>query len=756
MVSSKRKATCPKSFMSRSIHPLLLLSLFTLIASTFLVVTRNLVAPDPVSAQSAPITCNPNELLESKLAALTNQAREALDRQNAETASTALQEAITIALQVKNTPFQADIIQSWLIEPYNGFPTLRIIQLNQQLKSPQKSRALLDQLLTLTNRLPSANSADKTRAFIAIARQYAALGQPRIANNLMARSRQIEPQIKAPDLRAIALIEMAEAYAELSQPQVAQTILTQVEKVVPQLAVEESNRIVERAAVTYARIGNYPKAQQTLQRLSKVPEAFANTQEGIVQAYLINGRLADAEKLAQSIPATPQKVSALAKVAIAYRKTPNQSTALFRQATTLAQSVEDPYQKDTLLQKLVEAYVQADQLDAALQLAKSVKNLRNDTLKSVVVAHQKAGKTAQAKVLLSEQLVAIKALNDSWEQRGQVWAVIEIAIAVNQFDWIREEWAQISSIDYGLMDWQIIQIAKAYAQTGQQSQAVEWVRKLPLENRPLEQIKALSAISLVTTQAGNSTLANQMLEQALQTIDPLDKAYQERINREGGDLFSLNRFKPTALASIAVVYSQMQQPEKTRQILQQVVAFSSKIDDPSVASATDNPFAQFVEAKQYLGALQIAEGTAFPDVKKARLQTSALGLLTLNRFDLVQPIANQTTEPVSKTQLLLAIAQRYAELNQSQKAFPYLAQAFRVAQTIPGEESQFDHLGPDGGTVIPIETDRGSLLEAIAIQYARLNQMSEAMKVANTLKEKATRDEAIQKVRCARTTAIRS
>lgn len=756
MVSSKRQALCPKSFMSRSIHPWLLLSIFTLIAPTFLVVTRHLVVPHPASAQPASITCNPNEQLESKLATLTNQAREALDRQDAETAGTALQEAITIALQVKNTPFQADLIQSWLIEPYNGFPTLRIIQLNQQLKSPQKTRALLDQFLTLTNRLPSANSVEKTRAFVAIARQYAALKQLRIANNLMARARQLEPQIKAPDLRAIALIEIAEAYAELSQPQVAQTTLAQVEKILPRLAVEESNRIVERAAVTYARIGNYPKAQQTLERLSKVPEAFANTQEGIVQAYLSNGKLADAEKLAQSISATPQKISALAKVAIAYRKNPSQSTSLFRQATTLAQSVEDPYQKDTLLQEIVEAYVQAEQLDAAVQLAKSVKNLRNDTLKSVVVAHQKAGKTAQAKVLLSQQLVAIKALSDSWEQRGQVWTVIETAIAANQFDWIREDWAQISSIDYGLMDWQIIQIAKAYAQTGQHSQAAEWVRKLPLENRPLEQIRALSAIALVTAQAGNSTLANQMLEQALQTIDPLDKAYRERINREGGDLFSLERFKPTALASIALVYSQTQQPEKARQLLQQVVVFSSKIDDPSIASFTDNPFAQFIEAKQYLGALQIAEGTAFPEVRNARLQTSALGLLTINRFDLVQPIANQTTEPVSKTQLLLAIAQRYTELNQSQKAVSYLAQAFQVAQTIPGEESQFDRLGTDGGTVIPIETDRGSMLEAIAIQYARVNRMSEAMKVANTLKEKATRDEAIQKARCARTTSMRA
>lgn len=71
-----------------------------------------------------------------------------------------------------------------------------------------------------------------------------------------------------------------------------------------------------------------------------------------------------------------------------------------------------------------------------------------------------------------------------------------------------------------------------------------------------------------------------------------------------------------------MVYSQTQQPEKTRQLLQQVVAFSSKIDDPSIASFTDNPFAQFIEAKQYLGALQIAEGTAFPEVRNARLQTT--------------------------------------------------------------------------------------------------------------------------------------
>ena len=113
------------------------------------------------------------------------------------------------------------------------------------------------------------------------------------------------------------------------------------------------------------------------------------------------------------------------------------------------------------------------------------------------------------------------------------------------------------------------------------------------------------------------------------------------------------------------------------------------------------------------------------------------------------PIADRITSPNGKTQLLLAIARRYAELKQSQKALPILAQAFQIAQTIPGDESEFDRLGTDGSTVIPIETDRGSLTEAIAVQYAQLNRMTEALKVANTLKEKSTREEALQKVRCA-------
>lgn len=698
----------------------------------------------PVSAQSDPIACNPNEHLEAKASTLEVQARNALDRSDIEKVLVHLQEATTIAIQFKNASIQSNLIQVWLLEPYGISLTSRLIHLNQQLNSPQKSLVLLNQFRTLIEQIPSTNNYEITRAYVAIARQYAALNQSQTALMLLSRSRQLESTIKAPHERAIALIEIAEGFAELSQTQAVQTTLIQVERTIPQIQAEEWTRldVQKRTAILYARIGKDAKSQQILQQLRNFPDSYAPAQSGIVDVYIQNRKLVDAEKLAQAIARPQPKLFALTKIAIAYQNNPSKSNQLFRQALTFARSHSDVSLKDSLLQTLVIAHLQVGQLEQALQITRSLKFPHSPTLRAVIEAYYKAGKSTQARQLLSQELAAIKAVSNTWEQRIRLSDLIRTAVAIEQFDWIRQEWATISTIDNGLQDWQVIQIATTYAKTGKYAQAANWVRQLPLNNRPATDIKALSAIALVAHHRGNTNFANQLLEQALRSTEAMDKVI-------GNDPSSLSHFKSIALASIAVVYSQMQQPEKMRQILQQVVAFSEKIDDPTIAIPIDHPFTQFSEAQQFVGALQIAEGTAFPDVKQSRLQTSALGLLTINRLDLALPIVDRITSPNGKTQLLLAIAQRYAELNQAQKALPILAQAFQVAQTILGDESEFDRLGTDGSTVIPIDADRGSLTEAIAVQYARLNQMTEALKVANTLKEQSTREEALQKVRCA-------
>jgi hypothetical protein len=57
--------------------------------------------------------------------------------------------------------------------------------------------------------------------------------------------------------------------------------------------------------------------------------------------------------------------------------------------------------------------------------------------------------------------------------------------------------------------------------------------------------------------------------------------------------------------------------------------------------------------------------------------------------------------------------------------------------------------GTDGLTVVDSYDDRGSLLEAIALQYAQFKQFDQALKVANTLQAQQTREQALGRIQCA-------
>jgi hypothetical protein len=81
-------------------------------------------------------------------------------------------------------------------------------------------------------------------------------------------------------------------------------------------------------------------------------------------------------------------------------------------------------------------------------------------------------------------------------------------------------------------------------------------------------------------------------------------------------------------------------------------------------------------------------------------------------------------------------------------ALPILDQAFQIAQTIPGEESQLDRFGVNGLTTIDRTDDRGSLLEAIALQYAQLGQSDRAYQVVNQLQQARLREQVMQSIQC--------
>ncbi len=737
----------------------LLLSVLTLAAIENSLPVYVSLAQEPPVANS----CNPDESLQSRVIIPLEQARAALEHKQGESALRSLQEALPAALQLKDTRIPLDVLQQWLLDANEGYPTTRFQRLMQHVDVPNQSaqiQSVLEQLLQLTYRLTPETSYVKTRSLAAIARQYGMLGQSQLAMKGLEGARVAAGSIQGAIFTANGLLDVAEGYTAISQPQRALSILAQIEPVIQKIPpnTEEPLKfiILERMAATYAQAGDYAKAQEITTRLPKNSDSQSVAQRGIVQAYIAAQNLKMAQQLTTAIASPSQKVPALGKLVVAYHQSGqlDKAAQLLRQAVQLAQSpevVRDAILQDALVRGLVDAHLQVGQRDEALRLAQSALGTsKEEAVKAVLIAYSKAGQTNRVEQWLSEQLSTILRNPNDWEQKLYMGGLLQTAIETQRFEWIRKQWSQISAIDYGsvLQDWQVVKMAAGYAQTGQHLQAVQWVQQLPLDNRPVLYIKLLATIAQKAHQSGATEWANRLLNQTLQTIDPLITAYQEKISREGGNLFERDRIKPQALAAIAVVYAQMGQAETTRQLLEQVIQLDVNMSDPSIAPPIDNPFAVFMEAQQYVGALQIAQGTKDSGIRESRLQQSATGLLRQNRFDLALPTIEQLTVPNNKTQLLLASVQRYGELQQVDKALPLLSQAFQVAQTIPGEESEVMRFGTDGLTVVDREDDRGSLLEAIALQYAQFKQFDQALKVANTLQEKQLREQTIGRIKC--------
>ncbi|MBD2106568.1 hypothetical protein [Nodosilinea sp. FACHB-13] len=732
--------------MIRSIQSVLLLGVLAIAP------LENAINPIYVAqAQAATAVCEPNAPLQNRLAMAEDQSRSALESAQLDTALSSLQETLTIAGQLQDGRRQADLLQQWLLDTNEGYPTTRWQRLTQgdqaarwrslpERESPQL-RATLDQFLALANQLPSGYSYVKARSLAAIAHYYTVLEQRETptARQALEQARQAVTLIRGSDFTASALIDIAETYAFMGDTTSALVVLIQVGGAVEQIPPGTSEwlklTILQRMATTYAHIGHFAPAEAIAADLPDEYELKSIALRGIVEGAITVQSWLGAESTAQAIPAATQRILALGKVAIGYHNAnqPAQAARVMAQAREQAESATGLTDPEFVFRTLVDTYLQLGQRDEALELAQTqLKVTQQEAIKSVMVAYSQAGQQEVVEAWLSDQLSDLQAIADPWEQSFSLGSLLELAIDIQQFDWIRQSWSQLAAIGYGPQDEQIVNVVTAYAATGQYDQAAAWAKQLPLANRPVLRVRLLAAIALSAHQAGQTTWANNLLQETLQSIEDLVATYQRQFPEEVTQSAAI---EPGALAAIAVVYAQMGQADLTRDLLQRV-------------GIIEQPFEVFMAARQYVGALQIARATSPAEVRIERLQRSATALLQQNRFDLALPVVNELSEPSRQAQLLLAIAQRYGDLQQGEAALPVLAQAFQVAQTIPGEESQVDRLGVGGYTVIDREDDRGSLLEAIALQYAQLGQGDQAQQVANQLQSIHLRQQVMASIRC--------
>ncbi|MBD2112812.1 MULTISPECIES: hypothetical protein [Cyanophyceae] len=732
--------------MIRSIQSVLLLGVLAIAP------LENAINPIYVAQAQAAATavCDPNAPLQNRLAMAEDQVRSAMESAQPDMALSSLQETLTIAGQLQDGRRQADLLQQWLLDANEGYPTTRWQRLTQgdqaarwrslpERESPQL-RATLDQFLALANQLPSGYSYVKARSLAAIARYYTVLEQRETpsARQAQEQARQAATLIRGSDFTASALIDIAETYAFMGDTTSALVVLIQVGGAVEQIPPGTSERlklsILQRMATTYAHIGHFAPAEAIAADLPDEYELRSIALRGIVEGSITVRNLSAAETTAQAIPAATQRILALGKVAIGYHNAnqPAYAARVMAQAREQAESATG-LNAEFVFGTLVDTYLQLGQRDEALELAQTqLKVTQQESIKSVMVAYSQAGQQDVVEAWLSGQLSDLQAIADPWEQSFSLGSLLELAIDIQQFDWIRQSWSQLAAISYGPQDEQIVSVVTAYAATGQYDQAAAWAKQLPLANRPVLRVRLLAAIALSAHQAGQTTWANNLLQQTLQSIDDLVATHQRQFPEEVTQSAAI---EPGALVAIAVVYAQMGQADLTRELLQRV-------------GTIEQPFEVFMAARQYVGALQIARATSPAEVRIERLQRSATALLQQNRFDLALPVVNELSEPSRQAQLLLAIAQRYGDLQQVEAALPILAQAFQVAQTIPGEESQVDRFGTEGYTVIDREDDRGSLLEAIALQYAQLGQGDQARQVANQLRSTHLRQQVMASIRC--------
>ncbi|MBE9160392.1 hypothetical protein IQ265_26745 [Nodosilinea sp. LEGE 06152] len=735
--------------MIRSIQSVLLLGVLAIAP------LENILNPT-YTAQAQTAVCDPDAALQNRLGVAGEQARSALERAQPDEALQSLQETLTIAGQLRNGRLQAELLEQWLLDNREGYLTTRWQRLtegHQQARLPQL-QATLEQFMALANQVPSSHSYVKTRSLAAIARYYTVLeqGENPPARQALEQARQAATLIRGSDFTASALIDIAETYALMGDTTSALVVLIQVGGAVEQIPTGTSQwlklSILQRMATTYAHIGHFAPAEAIAADLPDQYELKSIALRGIVEGAIAVQSLSAAEASAKAIPAATQRILALGKVAIAYHNAnqPAQATQVMAQAREQAETAAGFPDPEFVFRSLVDTYLQLGQRDAALELAQTqLRASRQETVKSVMLAYSQAGQQEVVEAWLSDQLSDLQAIADPWEQSFALGSLLQLAIDTQQFEWVRQSWDQIAAINYGPQDELMVKVATAYAATGQYDQAAAWAKQLPLDNRPVLRVRLLAAIALTAHQAGQTAWANNLLQQTLESVDELVATYQRQFPEEVSQSALI---EPSALTAIAVVYAQTGQADLTRELLQRISVLDSSITDASFGGPIDQPFEVFMAAKQYVGALQIAQATSPAEVRLGRLQTSATALLQQNRFDLALSVVNELTEPSSRALLLLAIAQRYSDLGQAEAALPILAQAFQVAQTIPGEESQVDRLGAEGYTIIDREDDRGSLLEAIALQYAQLGQGEQARQVANQLQAIRLRQQVLESIRC--------
>lgn len=688
-------------------------------------------------------------------------------------AAQALIQAFKSARELNTPRFNVLMLEDLI--PTNVQPRLVDQIVEQSIASGQKdpADAALNEMLQFTQGLGTSYSFIKTRALAQIGNYYATLGQVSQARSVLSQAVRSASSVQGAQFKTSVLTPIAQGYVAARQPDTAEKILSQ--------SLQEAQRIkksplpfrkaeaLQQIAVTYAKAGNYDRAIPIAQSIANTDYSVyykAQALAGIASEYVQDGQLEPALQIAQTINAADTKAKAMAAIAAGYakKKQPEKASQVFSQALAVAQAADNPnISKPGLLADVALEYAKAGQLDAPLAVVQKLEDafIKAKSLAAIGILYSQAGQQQQATQLLSQTLESVNKIKEDYKKSEVLQEIIRNSIEAGQSDYavqvaqtIPDEFARsetlqqvafqavekgqnefalkiVQAIDKKFVDYRnrgLERIAIGYAKAGEYDKALQIAADTTYNDR----VRTLAAIATEYSKAGQPKRAAEIFSQSLQAANALESPDSNALGK----------------AAVALEYAKAGQQQKADEILSQALQVAQPIKDLSSYSYVLRAIADdYIRAERYDMAFVVAQPMKDASERTSKLQEIADKYIELRQYEKAIQVVNALKAPVYKAKVLVAIARKYIQAKQPSKASPILARAFQIAKTIPGAESKTIFLS---SSEVGDDYDRGSVLEEVAIGYARARQYNQALQVSQAIKAPATRQQLRQRLACFR------
>ena len=643
------------------------------------------------------------------------------------------------------------------------FQESRLGRLIQETNSQQKSQVInfLNQFQTFTQKLGTGYSFNKVRAFTSLATAYRELGEKDRAIAALSQALQTTKFIRGADFQTKSLTPIAQEYLALGRTSEAEKILNQSLQFAKQVKQSDAylmSQILEPIASTYAKLG---RLDQALQVAQTVPAEYyrSQAQSEVIRAYLKNNQVKEAQQLAQKLENGEIKSKSSVEIAIyfANSRQVNFANQAFQQAIDTTKTANLP---DVYRQQLIQTYAKAGQRDVALQAAIALieKEPKAIALNTIAIEYAKAKQSQQVDRVLS-LLAPLVQQADAYDPVGYLQPLVETALQEKQF---KLAYDLVRNLKDGQSEF-VFRVANATIAAGEIDLALQIVRStdrawVDLRSQLFGKIATIyaqrnridQALKLVqeTENAGSSPYRVAMLARiAALAGSRADEIFRTAI-AEANSLDSAF-FKAQAYGFISRGLLSSNKIDQAEKYLRLAIATAKKEKDPQLLSFNLRTIADhFNESEQFLAALEVVKAIPEQAERNSELGEIFNSLVQREALDQAGAVATEYREPENQTRSLITLAEAWIAANQPQRATTMLTLAFQVAQTVPDPEVRTIQVRED--LAVDDDNDRASLLEAIALLYAKVREVDAALQVAQKIQDPKLREPLRQRIQCYR------